>query len=228
MPRDVGVVVVAAGRGVRAGGGVPKQFRDLAGVPLLLRALRPFTGHPDVAQVALVLPAESVVHPPEWLAGLRGEGLVFVAGGSERSDSVRAGLDALRAECRTVLVHDGARPFVERDLIDAVIAGARAGEGIVPAIPEGDTLKQVAADGKTIERTVPRDGLWRAQTPQGFPREMLVAAYQRPRTAAATDDAGVVEAGGGHVRIIPGSPRNIKVTSPADLELAELLARVPR
>ncbi|MGH7533611.1 MAG: 2-C-methyl-D-erythritol 4-phosphate cytidylyltransferase [Gemmatimonadales bacterium] len=228
MPRDVGVVVVAAGRGVRAGGGVPKQFRDLAGVPLLLRALRPFTGHPEVAQVALVLPAESVQHLPEWLAGLRGEALAFVAGGAERSDSVRAGLDALRSECRTVLVHDGARPFVERDLIDAVIAGARAGDGIVPAIPEGDTLKQVAADGYTIERTVPRDGLWRAQTPQGFPRDMLAAAYQRAPSTAPTDDAGMVEAGGGRVRIVPGSPRNIKVTTRADVELAELLAAVPQ
>lgn len=220
--------MVAAGRGVRAGGGVPKQFRDLAGVPLLLHALRPFTGHPDVAHVVLVLPADSVDHPPEWLVGLRSEGLMFVAGGAARSDSVRAGLAALRAECRTVLVHDGARPFVERDLIDAVIAGARAGDGIVPAIPEGDTLKQVSADGQTVERTVPRERLWRAQTPQGFPREMLASAYARPRSPSATDDAGVVEAGGGRVRVIPGSPRNIKVTSPADLELAELLAGAPR
>lgn len=219
------MVVVAAGRGVRAGGGAPKQFRDVAGVPLLLRALRPFAAHPEVDHVVVVLPAGAVERPPEWLTGLRGEGMTFVAGGEERSDSVRAGLAALPLRCRTVLVHDGARPFVERDLIDVVIAGARAGDGVVPAIPEGDTLKQVARDGETIERTIPRDRLWRAQTPQGFPLPMLVAAYAAGAPASgATDDAGVVEAGGGRVRIVPGSPRNIKVTSAEDFALAELLA----
>ena len=226
MPRDVGVVVVAAGRGIRAGGGALKQFRDVAGVPLLLRALRPFTRHPDVLHVAVVLPPASVEHPPEWLAGLQGQGMTFVAGGRERSDSVRAGLSALPPECLTVLVHDGARPFVERGLIDAVIAGARTGDGIVPAIPEGDTLKQVAVDGSSVERTVPRDRLWRAQTPQGFPRAMITAAYAvGAPSPSVTDDAGLVEACGGRVRIVPGSPQNIKLTSAEDFALAEVLAR---
>lgn len=228
MPRDVGVVVVAAGRGVRAGGGVPKQFREVAGVPLVLRALRPFTAHPDVAQVALVLPGESVASPPAWLAELGGGAITLVAGGAERSDSVRAGLAALGSECRTVLVHDGARPFVDRALVDAVIEAARAGVGAVPAIPVGDTLKQVGTDGRSIERTVPREQLWRAQTPQGFPRAMLAAAYADGAGRAATDDAGMVEAAGGEVRIVPGSARNIKVTSPDDFVLAEQLALAAR
>lgn len=220
------MVVVAAGRGIRAGDGALKQFRDVAGVPLLLRAVRPFTRHPDVLHVAVVLPPASVEHPPEWLAGLRGQGMTFVAGGPERSDSVRAGLGALPPGCLTVLVHDGARPFVERDLIDAVIAGAREGDGIVPAIPEGDTLKQVAVDGSSVERTVPRDRLWRAQTPQGFPRDMIAAAYAvGAPSLSATDDAGLVEACGGRVRIVAGSPQNIKLTSVADFALAEVLAR---
>ena len=125
MPRDVGVIVVAAGRGTRLGG-TPKQYRLLAGVPVVLRALRPFASHPDVAQVVLVLPPEEAAAPPDFLSGLRGAGLVLAAGGEERGDSVAAGLAALSRECAVVLVHDGARPFVEREVIDGVIRAARA------------------------------------------------------------------------------------------------------
>src|SRR5207249_3036192 len=120
-PPDVGVVVVAAGAGVRAGPGEPKQFRAILGVPMLLRALRAFIGHPDVRQVIVALPPEYAQRPPEWLAKLRGERLALVPGGSQRFDSVRAGLEALPADATIVLVHDAARPFVSRGTIDAVI-----------------------------------------------------------------------------------------------------------
>lgn len=228
MPRDIGVVVVAAGRGERAGGTVPKQFRNVAGVPLVLRALRPFTIHPDVAHVAVVLPPEAAERPPEWLAVLRGAALSLVAGGAERTDSARAGLAALPAECRIVLVHDGARPFAERDVIDAVVAAAREGKGAVPALPVSDTLKRIDDGSPAIVGTVPRDGLWRAQTPQGFPRALLEEAYARADGAPATDDAALVEALGAPVVIVPGSTRNLKVTTADDLALAELMARSAR
>ncbi len=229
MPRDIGVIVVAAGQGLRLGGEAPKQFQLIDGVPMLLRALRPFTSHPEVVQVVVVVPASEEAAPPPWLAGLIGGTLSVVAGGVERSDSVAAGLGALVPECRLVLVHDAARPFVDRQTIDAVISAARQGGSAVPAIAVGDTLKETTADdqGNRVERTVPRERLWRAQTPQGFPRGILERAYEAARRdgVTATDDATLVERLGERVVLVPGSSRNLKVTSPDDLLLAELLAR---
>jgi 2-C-methyl-D-erythritol 4-phosphate cytidylyltransferase len=227
LPRDVGVIVVAAGQGTRLGGTMPKQYQPIGGVPMVLRALRPFTAHPDVARVALVLPAADAAEPPAFLRGLLGGGLVLVPGGAERTDSVAAGLAALGPECTTVLVHDAARPFVERAVIDAVIAHARAGEGAVAAVRVSDTLKEAAAaDATRIGRTVSRDGLWRAQTPQGFPRAVLERAYAHlpAEPAGVSDDAALVERTGVPVRLVPDSPRNLKVTTAEDLALAQQLA----
>jgi 2-C-methyl-D-erythritol 4-phosphate cytidylyltransferase len=227
LPRDVGVVVVAAGRSTRMGGEQPKQYLPVAGVPLLLRALRPFTSHPDVSHVVVVLSPADAERPPEFLDTLRGESMTIVAGGRERADSVAAGLQALPAGCAIVLVHDGARPFVDRGVIDAVIGHARAGEGAVAAVPVSDTIKEVEGpDPLLVRRTVPREGLWRAQTPQGFPRALLERAYAQAGAAAsaATDDASLVEACGGSVRVVPDSPRNLKITTRDDLAVAEALA----
>ena len=224
-PRDVGVVIVAAGRGARLGGAQPKQYVPIAGIPMLLRAIRPFSCHPEVRQVVVVLPAEDATAPPEWLASHLGEALRVVAGGAARGDSVASGLEALDAECGIVLVHDAARPFVTRDVLDAVIAAARAGEGAVPGVPVADTLKQ-SDDGGHVARTVPRDGLWRAQTPQGFPRALLLRAHAQARAdgVAGTDDAFLVERLGGRVRLVAGDPRNLKITTADDLALAEVIA----
>jgi 2-C-methyl-D-erythritol 4-phosphate cytidylyltransferase len=227
LPRDVGVIVVAAGRSTRLGGGAAKQYRPVAGVPLVLRALRPFAAHPEVAHLVLVLPPADAASPPDFLAGHLGGGLTLVAGGKERADSVAAGLAAVRPECRVVLVHDGARPFPARGVIDAVIAHARAGEGAIAALPVTDTIKESDPEDPTrIGATVPRTRLWRAQTPQGFPRELLEQAYARAaaRASDATDEAALVEACGGTVRLVPDTIRNLKVTSPDDLALAECLA----
>jgi len=221
------VIVVAAGRGTRLGGGAAKQYRSIAGVPLVLRAVRPFTAHPEVAQVVLVLPPADAERPPAFLAPHQGSGLTLVPGGAERADSVAAGLAALRAECGIVLVHDGARPFPARAVIDAVIAHARNGDGAIAALPVTDTIKEAAAEEPTrIAATVPRSRLWRAQTPQGFPRALLERAYARAgrEASAATDDAALVEACGGTVRLVPDSVRNLKVTTPDDLAIAERLA----
>ena len=216
---------MAAGRGTRLGGETPKQYQPIGGVPMVLRAVRPFTTHPEVAQVALVLPLADAEAPPAFLRGVAGAGLVVVAGGAERADSVSAGLRVLGPDCTVVLVHDAARPFVERSVIDAVIAHARTGEGAVAAVPVSDTLKQAAAGDPTrIVRTVSRDGLWRAQTPQGFPRAVLERAHAQAEPAApATDDAALVERIGVPVRLVADSPRNMKVTTAEDMALAELL-----
>jgi 2-C-methyl-D-erythritol 4-phosphate cytidylyltransferase len=227
------VVVVAAGRGDRMGGTVPKQFQLIGGVPMVMRALRPFIAHPEVAHVVLVLPGAEASNPPAFLAdipsrsGTSRAAFTMTPGGRHRGDSVRAGLSALRAVCKVVLVHDAARPFVDPEVIDAVIACARAGEGAVPAVPLSDTLKEAATGDPTlIRRTRPRSRLWRAQTPQGFPRKVLERAHaQAARTGhRATDDAALVEAMGIPVRLVSDSCWNLKVTTKDDLALAELLA----
>jgi 2-C-methyl-D-erythritol 4-phosphate cytidylyltransferase len=231
LPRDVAAIVVAGGLGVRFGGHTPKQYRLLRGVPIVLRALRPFTSHPDIAQVVLVLPPTDAAEPPAFLSELRrsSEASAFsiVPGGPHRSDSVRAGLAQLRQDCTVVLVHDGARPFVERDVIDAVIGYARQGEGAVAAVPLADTLKEASRrEPSRVLRTRPRARLWRAQTPQGFPRGILEQAYQRAARLRrrASDDAALVEALGFAVRLVPDSSRNFKITTAEDFHLAELLA----
>jgi 2-C-methyl-D-erythritol 4-phosphate cytidylyltransferase len=225
------VVVAAAGRGTRLGGEVPKQYLPVAGVPVLLRAVRPFSSHPEVAQIVVVLAPTEAERPPDFLAPLAGPTLTIVPGGRERADSVAAGLGALSPVCEIVLVHDGARPFVDRGVIDAVIAYARAGEGAVAAVRVSDTIKEQAPDDPTrVRRTVPRERLWRAQTPQGFPRRLLEQAYAHAAAGfgGATDDASLVEACGLAVRLVPDTPRNLKITTREDLALAEALAEVER
>jgi 2-C-methyl-D-erythritol 4-phosphate cytidylyltransferase len=219
-------VIVAAGAGVRAGTGEPKQFRPILGVPMLLRAVRPFAAHPDVRQVVVALPAAFAERPPAWLAPLVGERLRIVPGGATRVESVQAGLAALNASLAIVLVHDAARPFVTATTIDAVIVRARTGVGAVAAVPMGDTVKEVEGE-RRVARTVGRDRLWRAQTPQGFPRAILEAAYAARKDGAPlpTDDAELVERAGFPVEVVAGSPHNLKVTTEADWRLAEALAR---
>ncbi len=226
---EVGVVVVAAGQGLRAGAGVPKQFRPIGGVPMLLRAVRPFLAHPDVRTVVVVLPAESAAAPPEWLVSLTDQRLMIVEGGTERMDSVEAGLAAFGSDIGVILVHDGARPFVEAKVIGAVIAEARAGRGAIAAVPVGDTLKAgTAGPGPVrVTGTIPRERLWRAQTPQGFPRAMLAAglAAARREGRVATDDSALCEALGATVTLVEDLTSNFKVTSAADFVLADAMAR---
>jgi 2-C-methyl-D-erythritol 4-phosphate cytidylyltransferase len=218
---DVGVVVVAGGRGIRAGGEVPKQFRTVAGAPLVLHALRAFLRHPGVGCVVLVLPPPNAARPPDWLAPLVGQRLLLAAGGETRAESCLNGLTALPPACTIVLVHDGARPNPDAAVVDAIIAEARGGHGAIAALPVSDTIKEAGPD-QTVLRTVPRDQLWRAQTPQGFPRELLARAFaQRDPASVATDEAMLVEEVGGTVRLIPDSPWNLKVTTSEDLLLAE-------
>lgn len=224
-PPDVGVLLPAAGKGERAGGDAPKQFRRVGGVPMLLRAIRPFAAHPRVREIVVALPAEQAAAPPDWLAAVAGDRLRLVAGGATRAASVRRALDALDPACTLVLVHDAARPFVSTMEIDSVIAAAEQGSGALVAIPVSDTLKR-SGDGRLVDATAPRAGLFRALTPQGFPRALLAAAYAAAGdTLDATDDAGLVEAAGGRVVLVPGRTTNIKVTTADDFLLAEALAR---
>jgi 2-C-methyl-D-erythritol 4-phosphate cytidylyltransferase len=222
--RDVGVVIVAGGSGTRAGGEELKQFRWVAGRPMLLHSVQTFMARPDVGMVVCVLPQRYAGDPPPWLFQCDVDRLLVSLGGRTRSESVANGLDDLPDEAEIVLVHDAARPLVGADTIDRVVASARAGTSAIAALPVVDTLKEVDGEGMIV-RTVERDGLWRAQTPQGFPRRVLMDAHRRARAerVTATDDAALCERLGIPVRVVRGSERALKVTDPGDFARVEAL-----
>ncbi|EKV26493.1 2-C-methyl-D-erythritol 4-phosphate cytidylyltransferase [Caenispirillum salinarum AK4] len=215
-------LVVAAGRGARmGGGGLPKQYRLLGGRPVLRHSLGTLAGHPSVDHVL------TVIHPddrPLYEEAAAGLNLADpVPGGAERQDSVRLGLEAAAGlGADVVLIHDGARPFVDAGVIDRVVAALIDHDGAIPALPVADTLKRGDASGRITE-TVPRDGLWRAQTPQGFRFEAIRQAHRAAEGKVLTDDAAVLEAAGGTVVLVPGAEANVKITTGEDLTRAERL-----
>ncbi len=226
--RNVGVVIVAGGSGSRVGGAELKQFRWVAGKPMLLHSVQAFMAHPEVVHVVCVLPSSHAADPPPWLFQCDIERLMISLGGRTRTESVYHGLQDLADEAELVLVHDAARPLVGASTIDRVIAEARAGRACVAGLPVVDTLKQVDDRG-TVVATVPREGLWRAQTPQGFPRRMLWDAHEAARQAHgdATDDAALVERLGHPVSMVQGSERALKITTESDFARAEALFALP-
>ncbi len=227
--RDVGVVIVAGGSGSRAdtGDGELKQFRWVAGKPMLLHSVQTFMARRDVVSVVCVLPRQYAGDPPPWLFQCDLDRLAMSVGGRTRSESVANGLDDLPDEADIVLVHDAARPLVDNDTIDRVIGAVRDGTSAIAALPVVDTLKEVDADG-LIVRTVERERLWRAQTPQGFTRRVIVDMHRRARAdrLSATDDAALCEHYGLPVRIVRGSERALKVTDASDFARVDALLAI--
>lgn len=225
--RDVGVIIVAGGSGSRIGGGELKQFRWVAGKPMLLHSVQTFMARPDVGMVVCVLPQRYAGDPPPWLFQCDVDRLMVSVGGRTRSESVANGLDDLPDEAQIVLVHDAARPLVDAHTIDRVVTSVRDGACTIAALPVVDTLKQVNEHGEII-RTMSRDGLWRAQTPQGFPRHVLIEAHRQANLERvnATDDAALCERLGIPVRAVRGSERNLKVTEEADFARVEAMFSV--
>ncbi len=223
---SVAVLIMAAGRGERMGTDRPKCFLPLAGSPLFLHSLRAFARVEEITRAVLVVPsgweAEAERAIVEQEARLTPQ---VVAGGADRAASVRAGLAALAEEPpEIVAIHDGARPLVSPQLIAQTVAAAREFGAALAATPITDTLKR-AGDDLLVVGTPPREGLWRAQTPQTFRFDLIQAAHERPAdpASAVTDDAMLVEAMGHPVRICPSSAYNLKVTTPEDLKVAERL-----
>ena len=219
------IVVVAAGSGTRLGEDVPKAFVELAGRTILEHALHGVFGATHPAQVIVVAPAALVSRARtlgERVAGAASGYLTVVAGGDSRQASVAAGLAVLQPSVEAVLVHDAARALAPSALIDrvanAVLAGGSA--GVIPALPVVDTVKRV--DGERVLGTVDRSDLVHVQTPQGFPRAELVAAYAAAQQEH-TDDAALYAAAGHEVATVLGEPRAFKITTPWDLRRAELM-----
>lgn len=227
---DTAVIVVAAGRGSRAqtSATTPKQYRMLAGMTVLGRTLRALSGHSAVTTIVPVIHPDDKSMFDDVRKYLDRSIAPPVHGGATRQASVLAGLQALNDDNppRNVLIHDAARPFLSPDLIDRVIASLAENEGALPALPVSDTLKR-GRDGKVGE-TVARDGLFAAQTPQGFQYGAILAAHEAAAAAGKedfTDDAAIAEWHGLHVALVRGAARNTKLTSNEDFTMAEQFLR---
>lgn len=216
----IGAVIVAGGRGGRLGKVLPKAFVCLGERPLYRYSLETFLEHPLVAQTVLVVPEE---YAGECQRGV--PQATVVCGGVRRQDSVEKGLYALAGDISGVLIHDAARPFVSPVLIDRLIAELREGRNAIAALPIADTVKEV--EGGKIARTVDRKTLWCAQTPQAFSVSQLKEAFAMAHQHQweATDEAVLIEKSGGSVYCVEGDARNLKITTPADWELAEGIVR---
>lgn len=217
-------IIPAAGQGLRMGGKRAKQFLKLDGIPVIIHTLKRFEQCPDIDQVVVVLPAKDV-------KGFAALALTFglrkvaqcVAGGKTRSQSVRLGLESLPQDAVLVAVHDGVRPFVTPEEISQTLRAARRSGAAILVAPVTDTIKFVR--GRTVLHTIPRKQFRRALTPQCFHYQILREAFQRAGgfMNKATDDSMLVEASGRRVTFVDGNARNIKITGPEDLALAEII-----
>ncbi|MBI5064570.1 MAG: 2-C-methyl-D-erythritol 4-phosphate cytidylyltransferase [Desulfatitalea sp.] len=222
----IAALIVAAGQGVRMGSAQRKQYLLLAGRPILSHTIERFGTCPEVDRIMVAVPAAEIDYcRQQIISSLRiAKDIELVLGGARRQDSVRNGLEALGADPEMVLVHDGVRPLVRPELIAACIQGARKRGACIPVMEVTDTLKQANPAG-AIERTIAREGLYAAQTPQAFQTELILQAHRRAAQEGwqATDDASLMERMGVAVHIIPGERGNIKITTPEDLRWAEVI-----
>lgn len=215
--KSAAVVIVAAGRGTRAGGDLPKQWQSLAGQPILARTLDVFRAHPRTDDIVLVLHPDDIERAQPFV----GSDIRTVHGGADRATSVRNGLEIL-GNTKTVLIHDVARPLVSHATVDAVLAALETHRGAAPALAVTDAL-WTGADGR-VTGTTDRTGLFRAQTPQGFDLAAIRAAHAA-HPGGAADDVEAARAFGMDVAIVPGDEDNMKITLPEDFGRAERILR---
>lgn len=221
VPGKVVAIVPAAGSGERLAAGIPKAFCELGGRTMLECAVAGLLDSGAVDHVVVAVPADRIDQARQLL----GDQAAVVAGGADRTESVRLALAALPASPEFVLVHDAARALTPPALILRVVEALRSGHvAVVPALPLSDTIKAVDANGVVLG-TPERAGLRAVQTPQGFATDLLLRAYERAGTAAFTDDASLVEHVGGQVQVVDGDPLAFKITTRLDLLLAETVVR---
>lgn len=217
---DLAVILAGAGEGRRMGGQGPKVLLEIGGSTLLERVASTFLAHPAVGEVVAAVPERLVAEARsrlEALPNVRGARVTAIPGGATRRESVRLGIAALERSLPYIAVHDVARALIEGTLISRVLDAARTTGAAIPALPLRDTVKEV--DRGRIVRTIPRDRLQGAQTPQIFARDVLARAHARTTETdeGATDDAWLVEAAGLPVAVVPGDPANLKLTEPSDV-----------
>jgi 2-C-methyl-D-erythritol 4-phosphate cytidylyltransferase len=225
--RRVGVIIAAGGRGRRMGQRTPKQFLPLGGEPLIARTIRAYETVPAVDEIAIVVPAAFVGRVEKLVRRFRFvKVMAVVPGGKERQDSVWNGLRAFRRRPAMVLVHDAVRPFIDRETIEHAIAAVHRHRAAVVGVRVKDTIKVEGPRGFSTE-TLDREKLWAAQTPQGFDFRLLLRAHEKAKVDRflATDETALVERLGVRVRIVEGNERNMKITTPADLRIAESLLK---
>ncbi len=218
-------IIVAAGSGLRLGTKEPKAFVKIGGRTMLSYSLAAIAGVAGIDEIVITVPAgfEASARVEVTTSGVSVPVKIAV-GGVERQDSVRIALSLTSAESELVIVHDAARPFADADIFKRCLEAASRIGGAIAAVPVADTLKSVDAE-RAIVQTVARAGLWQAQTPQAFRRELLIAAHARAveQKIVATDDADLVERSGARVEVVEASSRNLKITTPADLAMAEAI-----
>lgn len=226
MSNRIVALVPAAGRGLRMGGSVPKQFLVLGGQPLILHSLHVLQASSAIEEIILAVPQNEMDYCLDEIVAKHRFTKVtkVVPGGHERQESVRHALEAVHEDVDVVLVHDAVRPFLTEHMVEGVVKAARTMGAAIIAIPMRDTVKQVRAD-HIIERTVDRQSLWLAQTPQAFRRDWLLAAHRKAHAEGirATDDAYLIEWAGHSVCVVEGSGDNIKVTKPEDMVIGEAI-----
>lgn len=224
----VGAVIPAAGKGTRIGGGLPKQFIELAGKPVILHVLEYIQATSCIDCAVVAAGADSLREMSDLLSCHKlSKVIAIVEGGAERQDSVWKGLQRLAdADVEYVAVHDAVRPFIDDDLVSRVLNVAKLIGAAVPAVQPKETVKQTGPD-LFVTDTLPREELWLVQTPQIFEFPLLYRAYQTAMMTGyyGTDDASLVEKIGGRVRVVPGDYDNIKITTPEDLDLANIICR---
>jgi 2-C-methyl-D-erythritol 4-phosphate cytidylyltransferase len=222
-------IIPAGGSGTRMKSGVSKQYLLLGGIPILVHTLRVFQETPAVDDIFLVLPAHEIESARQKIVEKYNLTKVnrILTGGKHRQDSVKSGIDALGAEYDVVMIHDGVRPFVSRELVDMAIREAAEAAAVTVGVPVRDTVKTVGAGG-FVGKTIKRDRLWLTQTPQAFSAPVIKEAYRRAYKDDyyGTDDAVLVERMGIKVKMLPGSYDNIKITTEIDIEWGELFLKM--
>jgi 2-C-methyl-D-erythritol 4-phosphate cytidylyltransferase len=222
MNTKVVAIIAAGGSGVRMNTGIPKQFLILQNKPIIIHTLEKFAGCSEIKQINLVVPQAEIATTTQLIKKWDfTKPIEVIAGGKTRQHSVWQGLSQLPDNTDIVMVHDGVRPFISKKIINECIEETRNWGAVITALPVSDTIKEVTDN--RVHTTLDRSKLWRVQTPQSFLRDLLIEAYQKAweSNIIATDDSTLVEKLGHTVRVIKGDEKNIKITSPEDLKIAE-------